>query len=320
MLVLDADAILRLIPMARLVACIESAFRQQWLVPPRQFVELPGLPAGRLFLLMPAFAASGAGAVKLLSIFPDNPQKGLPTIQAAIVVFSDQGAPVAVLDGTIVTRLRTGAASAVAARYLSRADSAHLALLGTGALAPYMALAHCAVRPIQRISVWGRNPERAVATAAAIRTLIPGLAVEPLESAEQAVAQADIVCCATRSPTPILAGRWLRPGTFVDLVGGFSPAQREADDEVVLRARLFVDTHAGAMAEAGDILEPLRRGLIARDRIEGELADLVCGRVPGRRDAEEITLFKSVGSAIEDLAAARLIVAQAMGQAPRGDS
>lgn len=310
MLQLDGDDILRLVPMARLVACIEAAFRQDWYAPQRQVLELPG-PRGRVFLMMPAFVPGGGGAVKLVSLFPDNAERRLPTVQAAIVVFGDTGAPVAMLDGTVVTRMRTGAASAVAAQFLARPDSAHLALLGTGALAPYMALAHAAVRPIRRISVWGRRPERAMATAETLRGLLPGVTVAALPSAERAVAEADIVCCATSSATPVLEGRWLRPGTFVDLVGAYAADRRETDDEVVRRARLFVDTREGAYAEAGDILQPLRRGVITDAKIEGELADLVRGRVTGRQRGEEITLFKSVGTAIEDLAAAQLIVAEA---------
>jgi len=314
-LILDAAQIVRLAPMARLVACLEAAFRRDWVVPARQLVELPGRAAQRRFLIMPAFEPGGGGAVKLLSIFGDNAARGLPTIQAAIVVFSDSGAAVAILDGTLVTRLRTGAASAVAAQYLARPDSAHLVLMGTGALAPYMALAHSTVRPIRRISVWGRRTERAAATVEAVRAMVPDATVVAVHSPEKAVAQADIVCCATSSPTPILAGRWLRPGTFVDLVGSFSPTMREADDDAVRRARLFVDTQAGAFAEAGDILDPLARGVVKRAQVEGDLADLVCGRVRGRASSEEITLFKSVGTAIEDLAAAQLIVAEALQRA-----
>jgi len=314
-LILDAAQIVRLAPMARLVACLEAAFRRDWVVPARQLVELPGRAAQRRFLIMPAFEPGGGGAVKLLSIFGDNAERGLPTIQAAIVVFSDSGAAVAILDGTLVTRLRTGAASAVAAQYLARPDSAHLVLMGTGALAPYMALAHSTVRPIRRISVWGRRTERAAATVEAVRAMVPDATVVAVHSPEKAVAQADIVCCATSSPTPILAGRWLRPGTFVDLVGSFSPTMREADDDAVRRARLFVDTQAGAFAEAGDILDPLARGVVKRAQVEGDLADLVCGRVRGRASSEEITLFKSVGTAIEDLAAAQLIVAEALQRA-----
>jgi alanine dehydrogenase len=175
-----------------------------------------------------------------------------------------------------------------------------------------MALAHCAGRPITRISVWGRRTEGATATATAIRSLVdPDIEVLAAGSIEEAIATADIVSCATNSSTPVLAGKWLNPGAFVDLVGSFSPSRREADDEVVRRSRIFVDTFERALSEAGDLLDPLSRGIIARDRIEGELADLVCGRATGRVRGDEIILFKSVGTAIEDLAAAQLIISAA---------
>jgi alanine dehydrogenase len=295
--------------MARLIDSLADAFAQEWSAPARQVVSVPG-GAARSFLSMPAFDGRGAGAVKLLSSFPDNPQRGLPAIQGVLVVFSQTGAPIACLDGGMVTRLRTGAASALASKYLSRADSANLLLIGTGALAPYMALGHCAARPINRIAVWGRRRERTQSAIEAITALLPPtVSVVAAEQLEEAVAGADIITCATCSPTPILRGRWLRPGTFVDLVGSFSPTRRESDDEVISRARIFVDTRAGAFAEAGDILDPLGRGVIDKDRILGDLADLVHGRSRGRTHPEEITLFKSVGTAIEDLAAAQLIVA-----------
>lgn len=308
MLVLNAEKIRALAPMPRLIECLHNAFRTECIVPSRQVATMPGGAGDRLLLSMPAFDPEGGGVVKLATVFPDNQAQGLPTIQAAIVVFSETGTPVALLDGTVVTQLRTGAASALASKYLSRADSSHLVIIGTGALAPTMAAAHCAVRPITRVSVWGRRPERATATAAAIRSLVHhDTEVLVPNSVEEAVATADIVSCATSSPTPVLAGKWLKPGTFVDLVGSFSPSKREADDDVVLRSRIFVDTFEGALTEAGDLVDPLARGVIDRKRIEGELADLVSGRVSGRLSHDEITLFKSVGTAIEDLAASHLL-------------
>jgi ornithine cyclodeaminase/alanine dehydrogenase-like protein (mu-crystallin family) len=309
MRILAAEAIRSLAPMQRVISCLEEAFRNDWVVPPRQVVQLPGSADRRLFLSMPAFDLRGRGAVKLVTLLPENPAKGLPTIQAALVVFSETGTPIALLDGTMVTQLRTGAASALASKYLSRPDSAHLVVIGTGALAPYMAMAHCTVRPIKSISVWGRRTANAVSTVESIRALVDGIAVEVSESLEKSVAMADIVCCATRSSTPILEGRWLRLGTFVDLVGSFTRSCRESDDDVVLRSRIFVDTYEGAFTEAGDVLDPLARGVITKDKIVGDLSDLVRGRVKGRGLEEEIILFKSVGTAIEDLAVAQMIVA-----------
>jgi ornithine cyclodeaminase len=310
MRVLDAAEIRSRAPMGELIECLRQAFRDPPAAAGRQIAPIPGGHGDRLLLYMPAFDGAGAGAIKLVTIFPDNGNNGLPTIQAALIVFSSTGTPVALLDGAMVTRLRTGAASALASTYLSRADSAHLLVIGTGALAPYMALAHATVRPIRRVTVAGRREERSRETAGEIRSLLGGnIEVGIATALADAVPTADIICCATSSAQPVLAGKWLRPGAFIDLVGGFSPVRREADDEVVLRSRLFVDTFEGALAEAGDLVQPLERGLIGRERIEGELSDLVSGRATGRKGADEIILFKSVGTAIEDLAAAKLIVA-----------
>jgi alanine dehydrogenase len=315
MLVLNGEQIRSLAPTARLIDALEKTFRTGGVTTVRTPTPMPGGAGDRLFVSMLAMDQGGGAVIKLLTILPENRPKGLLTVQGAIVVFSSSGAPVAILDGTVVTHLRTGAASALASKYLSRKDSAHLVIMGTGAMAPMMAMSHCAVRPIKRISVWGRRSEQAAATAIAIRALVPpGVDVAVTNAVESAVGVADIVSCSTSSPTPILAGKWLKPGTHVDLMGSFQPSKRESDDDVVLRSRIFVDTFQGALHEGGDVVEPLSRGIIARERIEGELADLAAGRVTGRRKDDEITMFKSVGTAIEDLAAARLIVEAAGGQ------
>lgn len=314
MLVLNAEQIRSLAPTPRLIEALKKTFRAGGVTTVRTPTQMPGGASDRLFVSMLAMDEGGGAVIKLLTILPENRSKGLPTVQGAIVVFADTGVPMAILDGTVVTHLRTGAASALASQYLSREDSSHLVIVGTGALAPTMAASHCAVRPIKRVTVWGRRPEQAEATAAAIRVLVPrSVEVAATQAIESAVATADIVSCSTSSPTPVLAGKWLRLGSHVDLVGSFLPTRRESDDEVVLRSRIFVDTFQGALHEGGDVVEPLSRGIITRGRIEGELADLASGRATGRRRAEEITLFKSVGTAIEDLAAARLVLEVAGG-------
>lgn len=315
MRVLSAEEVREFAPMPRLIEALRQAFRNPLTPPARQIASIPGGAGDRLLLHMPAFDSAGGGMVKLATVFPDNVERHLPTIQAALVVFSQTGTPVAVLEGAMVTRLRTAAASALAASYLSKPDSSHLLVIGTGALAPYMAVGHCSVRPIRRVSVSGRDPTRAGVTAVQIRSLLcKDIEVTAVGSREQAAATADIISCATSSAEPVLSGAWLRPGTFLDLVGSFSPNRRETDDEAVLRSRVFVDSLEGALAEAGDLLHPMRRGVIDRNRIEGELADLVSGRVTGRRDQDEIILFKSVGTAIEDLATAQLIIDRFSGE------
>lgn len=309
MLILDAGQIASRVSMPRMIEAVRDAFRAETLAPKRQVLPLPGGDGRRQLLIMPAFEPGGAGIVKLSTVFPDNPGCARPHIQGALVVFSEQGTPVALLDGAAVTRLRTAAASACASSYLSRDDSSHLLVVGSGALAPTMAQAHCAVRPIQRVSIWGRTAARvASAVQATQQVLSDSVHVIAVNELEPAVASADIVCCATSSAEPLVAGRWLRTGTFIDLVGNFSPVGSEVDDEVLRRSRIYVDTLEGALAEAGDILGPLSRAVISRQSILGELADLVGGRIQGRRDSDEITLFKSVGAALEDLAAARMIV------------
>ena len=311
MRLLSGEEVRDLLPMRLLIEQLRGAFMKPCVSPGRQLTTIPGGSGDRLLLYMPACDSEGGAVAKVVTVFPDNPARGLPTVQAVLVVFSATGMPVAVLDGAMVTRMRTAAASALASSYLSREDSAHLLIVGTGSLAPYMAWGHCTVRPIRRVSVAGRNERRAFATVEQIRSLVGAhVQVERAVSVEEAVAEADVISCATSTTAPILQGAWIRPGTFIDLVGSFSPTKREADDEAVLRSRLFVDTFEGALSEAGDLLDPIRRGVMDRERIEGELADLVAGRVAGRGAPDEITLFKSVGSSIEDWAAARLAIAQ----------
>jgi alanine dehydrogenase len=308
MLVLNAEQIRSLATTPRVIEALRKTFAAGGVTTVRTPSQMPGGSPDRLFVSMLAMDQTGGPVIKLLTILPENRPQGLLTVQGAIVVFAKSGVPVAILDGTVITHLRTGAASALASTYLSREDSSHLVILGTGALAPTMAVSHCAVRPIKRVSVWGRRPEQASATAEAIRAKLQDIEVSVTDSIEKAVATADIVSSSTSSPTPILAGKWLKPGTHVDLVGSFQPTKRESDDDVVLRSRIFVDTLHGALHEGGDVVEPISRGVISRDRIEGELADLASGRVNGRGGKDEITLFKSVGTAIEDLATARMLV------------
>jgi ornithine cyclodeaminase len=279
MLMVDAESIRALVRMPLLIDALREAFRKGCTAPVRQVAQVPGGSGDRVFLSMPAFEGDGSGVAKLVTVFPDNGTNNLPTVHAAIVVFSATGEVRAILDGTTLTRMRTAAASALASTFLSRDDSSHLVIVGNGSLAPYMAMAHCAVRPIRKVEVWGRHPARASATAESIRELVnTDIEVIATDSLRQALETADIVSCATNSSTPVLKGEWLQAGTFVDLVGSYCAHMRESDDMVVTRARIFVDTFEGAMAEAGDILDPLARGVISQDRIEGELADLVCAR------------------------------------------
>ncbi|HSQ72204.1 MAG TPA: ornithine cyclodeaminase family protein, partial [Rubrivivax sp.] len=232
-------------------------------------------------------------------------------VQASVQALDRRsGAPLAVLHGDALTLRRTAATSALAAHHLARPDATTLLLVGPGRLAGWMARAHAALRPVLReVWVWGRRAAAAEALAAELAA--EGLPARAAPELQAAVARAHIVCCATTSTEPLVCGEWLAPGTHLDLVGGFRPDMREVDDAAVARARIVADTYAGALAEAGDLVQPLARGVIRRDQVVAELAELLRGRVAGRRDTAEITLFKSVGTALEDLAAARCVLAAA---------
>ncbi|HVE90220.1 MAG TPA: ornithine cyclodeaminase family protein [Burkholderiaceae bacterium] len=266
------------------------------------------LSATDSLLLMPAWSVGDGGAigVKLVTVLPGNRKRGASTVNALYVLFDRTGEPRAVIDGEALTLRRTAAASLLAARYLARPDARDVLIVGTGRLAPFMAHAHCINRDVERLLIWGRDTESAQSLASALHK--EGLPAEAISDLKRAVRDSQIVSCATTAASPIVHGAWLAPGTHLDLVGAFKRSMREVDDEAVARSRVYVDTYAGILAEAADIIEPIERGVIGRSDIRGELAELVAGTVPGRGTASEITLFKSVGTAIEDLAAAQLLV------------
>jgi ornithine cyclodeaminase len=297
-----------------LVDALATAFRADIAIPPRHHHTIPQTDADATMLIMPAWSGSGSAdataserfvGCKLATIFPGNAQHGKPSLYGQYLLLSgNTGEPLAVLDGRVLTAWRTGAASALAARYLARKNAAHLVMIGAGALAPPLVRAHAAVRPIKRVTLWNRSKRRAVATAFALAA--GGIETEVTDDLEQAVRSADIVSCATLATEPILKGAWLKAGTHVDLIGSFTPKMREADDRTLSRARLFVDTR-GALKEAGDLVGPLRRRIIKVADVQGDLFELCRGAVKGRRTQREITLFKSAGTAVEDFAAAVLV-------------
>jgi len=307
MQIIDATEIHRLLDFPSLIEALRAMFRAGCEVPQRHHHSIaPAQPGGNsaTLLLMPAWQAGRTLGVKIVTVFPENARRARPSVYGSYLLLdASTGEPNALLDGTALTLRRTAAASALAADYLARADSAVHLLVGTGALAPHLAAAHAAVRPIRETRIWGRDPAKAAALAE--RLARTGHAAAPVGDLAEAVAAADIVTCATLAQEPLIRGAWLRPGTHLDLVGGFTPEMREADDDAVARAGVYIDTDA-ALHEAGDIVQPLASGHLARERILGDLFDLCRGVCPGRRDAGEITLFKSVGSALEDLTAAQL--------------
>ena len=306
----SAGDIARVLTEADLIVALAEAFRGENTVPVRHHHTIPQAGADATLLLMPAWTDPAAPerfiGCKLVTVFPDNAGAGIASVQGSYLLLSGTtGEPLAVMDGRELTVRRTAAASALAASYLAREDAAHLVMVGAGALAPHLVRAHVAVRPITRVTLWNRTRARAVATAFGLNAM--GIEATIADDLEAAVREADVVSCATLSTEPLIQGKWLKPGTHVDLVGGFTPKMREADDAVLRRATVYVDTREGALKEAGDIVVPLRKKVIASKDIAGDLFDLCRRTVKGRRRAKEITLFKSVGTALEDLAAAVLV-------------
>jgi ornithine cyclodeaminase len=302
-----ADDVHRALDWVPLAEALARAFAAGAEAPARHVHDIGG--NGRL-LVMPAWTrgAEAALGVKLVTVQPDNAVRSVPTVHAIYVLFDGAtAAPMALIDGEALTLRRTAAMSALAARHLARREASVLLVIGTGALAPFMARAHVALRPaIKTVRVWGRNAQRATALADQLRA--EGLPAEPAPDLAVAVRDAHIVSCATTAAAPVVQGVWLSAGTHLDLVGGFTRAMREADDDAVRSARIAVDSYAGALAEAGDLTDPMERGVIRREQIVAELAQLVRGEVPGRTGPEQVTVFKSVGTALADLAAAQRVV------------
>ena len=300
----SAAEIDRVLNFPDLIAALGEAFRAAIAVPVRHHHTIARAGAEATLILMSAWHEdTGYIGVKIVTVFPDNQTRAKPSVIGTYLLLAgDSGEPLASFDGVALTLWRTAAASALAASHLARADAHRLTMIGAGALAPHLIAAHAAVRPIDHVTVHNRT--FATAKSLAARLDRPGFSVKASEDLAGAVANADIVSAATLSHEPLIRGAWLRPGVHVDLVGAYTPKMREADDEAVRRARVYVDTRAGATKEAGDIVQPVESGVLRAEDIAGDLFDLVRGRCKGRSSEDEITLFKSVGTAIEDLATA----------------
>lgn len=302
----DAEAVRAALPYSDLIPAIEALFREGAEVPERQVLSIRQ-PLGEegTLLLMPAWIGGDAIGIKAVTFFPGNVSRGISTISAAYLLFDGKtGAIRAAMDGDAITVRRTAATSAAAAKYLARSDADRLLVVGTGQLSQNMAAAHAAVRGYRTIEIYGRAPEKAAAVVAALEA--EGVVACLSSNLEASARAADVISCCTSATEPFLRGAWLKPGTHVDLVGAFKADMRESDDETVRRASLFVDVRAGAVL-AGDLARPIRDGLLDPAAIRADFRELVSGAHPGRQDEDEITLFKSVGNAIEDLAAAKLI-------------
>ncbi|MEW6990854.1 ornithine cyclodeaminase family protein [Colwelliaceae bacterium 6441] len=309
MLTINADTIDKALTFPKLVDALHVAFTESIHVPPRLHYDMENPKASRetTLLMMPAWQAGDVAGIKLVTVAPENSQKDLPSIQGTYLLLDvDTGSMKAMLDAPLLTAKRTAAASALASRFLSRQDSQRLLIIGTGTLATHLIEAHISVRPIKQVYVWGRNIEKAQKVCQQVAHLgIDCIAVEDLEFY---VKQADIISCATLSTQALVFGDWLKEGQHLDMVGAYRPDMREMDNHCLTRANIFVDNVESAIRETGDLAIPLQENVITTGDIKADLFALCNGEYSYQRNENDITLFKSVGHALEDLAAAKLVV------------
>mgnify|MGYP001123999659 CR=1 FL=1 len=307
MRILTGDDVQQALPMDQAIEAVKAAFAQlskgEADVPLRTSLDVPQHNGVTLF--MPAYLADDdAMAMKIVSVFNDNPGKGLPLIHAAVIVVdAETGAPEAMLDGTYLTALRTGAASGAATELLARRDARVAAIFGAGAQGRTQLEAMCAIRPIDQAWIYDIDREQAETVAEEMSEVLD-LSVEVADTPACAASRADVICTATTSSSPVLSDADVRPGTHINAIGAYTPDMQEIPPETILRAKVVIDHHEAALAEAGDLLIPIGEGVITVDHIHAELGEVIAGDKAGRETAEELTLFKSVGVAVQDVAAA----------------
>ena len=301
----DAAATRAALGFERLIPALERMFAAGCEVPLRHSHVVAGPHGGTMtVLIMPAWQGRYLG-IKTVSIAPGNAALGLPGLHSTYMLYdATTGAPLASIDGDEITSRRTAAASALAASRLARPDARRLLVVGTGKVAALMAPAMHSVLPIEHVDIWGRSREKTEVLANRLRD--QGFAASATPDLAAAAAHADVVSCATLSTEPLVRGEWLRPGSHLDLIGSFTPSMREADDRCFAGASIYVDTEE-ALQKSGELLGPMSRGVFGKQDVRGTLADLCRDQAPGRTDATERTVFKSVGTALEDLAAGTLV-------------
>jgi ornithine cyclodeaminase len=309
---LNAQQLAEALPWDALIEALSEIFTRTVHSPVRHHhkIEVPGDPAAML-LLMPAWIEGEYLGVKQVNVFPGNNAKGQPGLSSHYLLScAKTGLPLGQFEGNELTARRTAAASALASRYLSRPDSTRLLMVGAGRMGRYLVSAHRSVRDIEEVLVYDLNIDAAQAFARDISAQGISARAVTLEGLPQAAAAADIISCATLATEPVIRGKWLKPGVHLDLVGSFTPSMREVDDDVAARCTIFVDTREGALAETGDLIQPIRNGIISEKDVIAEFSELCAGKHAGRSalkdSAQAMTMFKSVGASVEDLAAAIL--------------
>lgn len=307
MKIFTADQVHQALSYPAFIDTLDSTFGGDFTMPPRQLMPLAPEGTGHdVFAMLPAWNDEVI-ALKAFTYFPENHAPDL-TVYAQILLFARRnGAPLALVDGTSVTYRRTAGVSALASRFLSRTDSEELLLINTGRLAPFLIDAHASIRPLKRIRIWGRDADKANRLARQLSQNRPELKITAIADIESGCTSADIIVCATNSPAPLVRGAWVRPGTHTDFLGNHNPEHRECDSELIAKAKVWLDSKTNCFREAGEILIPIAEGTITPDHILSDLAMLCRGEAPARTSDHEITLFKSVGSALGDLAGARAV-------------
>ncbi|CDM63130.1 MULTISPECIES: ornithine cyclodeaminase family protein [Rhizobium] len=313
--ILDSRTTGELLPFGALVATLRQAFSEGCVVPVRHHHTIAN-SGGRdaTLLLMPAWHETHRSerylGIKIVTVFPGNTARGIPGLTSTYMLYDGRtGLQLALLDGNAITTRRTVAASALAADYLARKDARRLLVIGAGRVASLIPDAYCIVRPIAHVDIWDIDPVSAERLAQSLRQR--GLQATAVTNLEAAARQADIISAATLATAPLIRGEWLRPGTHVDLIGGFTPAMREADDEALRRSSVYIDTRE-ALHEAGDLVQPIRTGVISTDAVRATLDNLCRRNIPARTSNDEITLYKAVGTALADLAAATMVYEAAL--------
>ncbi len=315
MLILNRKELEELLPMEEVLDVLAMGFREakegKCVVPVRFHLNVEEYQGQ--FLFMPALLSGlKQSGTKIVSVFPQNISKGKPTIYATYLLNDPvTGELLALMEGATLTGIRTGGASGLATRYLARKDSKILGIIGTGFQSFFQFRAIQVVRPIEEVWAYDLDSQRLESFCKRLSFLVK---VYPASSPAEAVRESDILITSTTSKTPVFSGKDLRPGTHINAIGAFRPDMRETDDETILRSKIVVDTFEGCLSEAGDLLIPMSEGKLKRERIHGDLGDLVTGRKEGRHSEEEITLFKSVGFAMEDVVTAHLAYQKAIQQ------
>lgn len=306
MLIIPDDKIAEFLEYKKLIEALREIFSSDYTMPVRHhhFYKTEDGTENTL-ILMPVWNGEYMG-VKQVTVAPANAERNIPSIFARYILSNSKtGESLAIMNATELTARRTACTSALASSFLSREDAENLLILGGGAVAKHLAQAHSAVRNFKKVSIWMRNPDKMEAFVSNLKA--QGIPAEAVYDLEESVRNADLISCATLSKTPILHGEWIKPGTHLDLIGSHKPTTREADDDSIRKSSIFVDSREGALHETGELAIPISEGIISGSDVKADIVELIKGNHPGRTSSDEVTLFKSAGLAVEDLAAALLV-------------